>query len=113
MRKRRIGANYILWPGFPLLKNGYLLLDGRRVTDIVDTGGIVREIEGLEFYGGMLLPAGVLALSFERPEDGLLLPFWEELYTRMSGEEEGVALLKGADLRELCFRPGWTLERLV
>lgn len=113
MKVRKIGANYIFWPGFPLVKYGYLLLDGKSVTDVIDTGGAVREIEGLEFYGGLLLPAALSELTFERPEEGPLLPFLEELYTRLPREGKGVALLKGADLRNLCFRPGWVLERLA
>ena len=48
---RKIAANYICLPGFPLVKNGYVILEQGRVKDVVDTGGRIREIQGLEFYG--------------------------------------------------------------
>ena len=46
---RKIAANYICLPGFPLVKNGYVILEQGRVKDVVDTGGRIREIQGLEF----------------------------------------------------------------
>ena len=45
---RKIAANYICLPGFPLVKNGYVILEQGRVKDVVDTGGRIREIQGLE-----------------------------------------------------------------
>ena len=50
---RKIAANYICLPGFPLVKNGYVILEQGWVKDVVDTGGRIREIQGLEFYGGL------------------------------------------------------------
>ena len=52
---RKIAANYICLPGFPLVKNGYVILEQGRVKDVVDTGGRIREIQGLEFYGGLIV----------------------------------------------------------
>ncbi len=43
---RKIAANYICLPGFPLVKNGYVILEQGRVKDVVDTGGRIREIQG-------------------------------------------------------------------
>ena len=56
---RKIAANYICLPGFPLVKNGYVILEQGRVKDVVDTGGRIREIQGLEFYGGLIVAAYV------------------------------------------------------
>lgn len=56
---RKIAANYIFLPGYPLVRNGYVVIDGQNVVDVVNTGGFIREIPGLEFYGGMIV-AGFL-----------------------------------------------------
>lgn len=69
---RKIAANYICLPGFPLVKNGYVILEQGRVKDVVDTGGRIREIQGLEFYGGLIVAAYVAAYQ-ERLEEGDLL----------------------------------------
>ena len=52
---RKIAANYILLPGFEFVKNGYIVLKDGMVVDVVNTGGEIREIPCLEFYGGMLV----------------------------------------------------------
>lgn len=52
---RKIAANYILLPGFEFVKNGYVVLKDGMVVDVVNTGGEIREIPCLEFYGGCLL----------------------------------------------------------
>ena len=52
---RKIAANYILLPGFEFVKNGYVVLKDGMVVDVVNTGGEIREIPCLEFYGGMLV----------------------------------------------------------
>ena len=53
---RKIAANYICLPGFPLVKNGYVILEQGRVKDVVDTGGRIREIQDSKkeicFYPG-------------------------------------------------------------
>ena len=52
---RKIAANYILLPGFEFVKNGYVVLKDGKVMDVVNTGGEIREIPCLEFYGGMIV----------------------------------------------------------
>ena len=84
---RKIAANYICLPGFPLVKNGYVILEQGRVKDVVDTGGRIREIQGLEFYGGLIVAAYVAAYQERLEEGDLLLPCW----TRSTvGEEKSI-----------------------
>jgi len=57
---RKITANYI----FPLsskpLKNGIIVLDDDNcVIDLIDTKGKLKEIQNLEFYGGIIVPGFV------------------------------------------------------
>lgn len=76
---RKIAANYICLPGFPLVKNGYVILEQGRVKDVVDTGGRIREIQGLEFYGGLIVAAYVAAYQERLEEGDLLLPWLDEI----------------------------------
>ena len=48
---RKIAANYIFLPGYPLVRNGYVVIDGQNGVDVVNTGGFIREIPGFDFYG--------------------------------------------------------------
>ena len=84
---RKIAANYICLPGFPLVKNGYVILEQGWVKDVVDTGGRIREIQGLEFYGGLIVAAYVAAYQ-ERLEEG---------------DYQGVGIWEGADLLKLTW----------
>ncbi len=108
---RKIGANYIYWPGSPLIKNGYLeCLEGQSWR-VVDTGGIFREIAGLEFYGGMLVPAGVCGkVACLRPEQPFLSQL-DTLYAQGVSVAE-VAIIEGADLRTLIWKAGATVRKL-
>ncbi len=54
---RKISAHYILTEEGHFLKYGILLLDDNgMVLGVRDQGGIMGEEEGLEFYGGILVP---------------------------------------------------------
>ena len=88
---RKIAANYICLPGFPFVKNGYVILEQGRVKDVVDTGGRIREIQGLEAYQGRL------------EEGDLLLPWLDEIYRRGGKEYQGVGIWEGADLLKLTW----------
>ena len=57
---RRITAHYIFPVNKPPLKYGILEVDGNgMITDIIDTGGRLREEFNLEFYPGIILPGFV------------------------------------------------------
>ena len=96
---RKIAANYICLPGFPLVKNGYVILEQGRVKDVVYTQELLRKIQGLEFYGGL-----IVAAYQERLEEGdLLLPWLDEIYRRGGEEYQGVGIWEGADLLKLTW----------
>jgi hypothetical protein len=55
---RKIAANFIYLTPNQLLYNGYLVIDQQGIIiSIVDTGGKIPEIENLEYYSGILIPA--------------------------------------------------------
>jgi len=59
---RRLSAHYILPGDGRVLKYGILELDSEgRVLSLVDTGGTLRETQGLEFFNGVLVPGFVNA----------------------------------------------------
>ena len=59
---RKIAANYIFPISREPLKNGILILnDDGRVSDIIDTGGTMQEMEHLEFYNGIIVPGFINA----------------------------------------------------
>ncbi len=57
MKLRKITANYIYTAADRPLKNGILVLENSTIVDIISREDDVKEIAGLEFYGGMLVPA--------------------------------------------------------
>lgn len=109
---RKIGANYIFLPGFPLVKNGYLLWDNGEVTDVVNTGGGVKEIQGLEFYGGLIV-AGYVKGMRERLKAGEdIVSVLNELYQEKGYDYQSLALVEGADLLNRIFRENITIQIL-
>lgn len=94
---RKIASNYIYLPGFPLVKNGYVIWDSGRVTDVVDTGGIIKEIPGLEFYGGLIV-AGYVKNMENRLKTGVhILSVLNEFYREKGADYQSLALIEGAD----------------
>ena len=91
---RKIAANYIFVPGWPLVKNGYVEISGFQGVRVVDTHGQIKEIAGLEFYGckSLLLP------------EVEILPFLERLFAQKGNVYQRVALIEGADLIRLVWK---------
>lgn len=57
---RKISANYIFPVTGKALKNGIIVLDSNNViTELIDTGGNLKETANLEFYNGILVPGFV------------------------------------------------------
>ena len=109
---RKGGANYIYLPGFPLVKNGYTVLNGSVVTEVVDTGGVVRELPALEFYGGMLVASELAGKEGSFAAGEPLLPCIDALYETLCAAANGLAILEGADLQTLTGRPGMKIRSL-
>ena len=73
---RKVAANYIFLPGSPLVKNGYVEISALRGVRVVDTQGEIKEIPGLEFYGGMIVPDYVCEHKQEWEPGMEMLPFF-------------------------------------
>ncbi len=59
---RKIAATYIFPVEQPPLKNGILVCDDQgTIREVIDTGGILKEQAGLEYYNGFLVPGFVNA----------------------------------------------------
>ena len=101
---RKIAANYVFLPGKPLLKQGYVVWDDGAVREVVDTGGELREIHGLEFYGGMIVPDYVCACKSLLLPEVEILPFLERLFAQKGNVYQRVALIEGADLIRLVWK---------
>lgn len=57
---RKISATYIFPVSKKPLKNGILILDDdNRVVELIDTKGKIKEIAGLEYYSGVIVPGFV------------------------------------------------------
>ncbi|MDE7375016.1 MAG: hypothetical protein K2M86_06815 [Odoribacter sp.] len=101
---RKVAANYIFLPGAPLVKNGYVEVSALRGMRVVDTQGEIREIPGLEFYGGMIVPDYVCEHKHEWLPGMEMLPFLERLYARRGDVFRKIAIIEGADLRRLVWQ---------
>ena len=57
---RKISANYIFPVSGPPHKNGIVVVEKTgKILEVIDTGGDLREIAGLEFYNGIIVPGFV------------------------------------------------------
>jgi len=62
---RKISASYIIPNTGDPIKNGILILnDDNSVAELIDTRGIVKEIQDLEYYSGVLVPGFVDVFTF-------------------------------------------------
>jgi cytosine/adenosine deaminase-related metal-dependent hydrolase len=58
---RYIAANYVFPVTSAPLKNGIVVLENNTIIEIIDTQGKIKEIAGMEFYNGVLIPGFVNA----------------------------------------------------
>lgn len=94
---RKIAANYILLPGFPLIKNGYAILKEEGV-EAVDTEGVIREMAGMEFYGGLLVPAYIREYENSFSCGDKMLPLLKQYFAERGNNFRQLAIIEGADL---------------
>lgn len=100
---RKISANYIFLPGFPLVKNGYVVFREGKEPEVRDTGGEIMEFAGLEFYGGMIVPDYVCGETERFVPDSPFLPVLDEIYREYGKDYLRPALVEKADLRNLIW----------
>lgn len=99
---RKIAANYIFLPGYPLVKNGYVVLSAGKIEAVVTGKGEIEETERLEFYGGMIIANHLPAEMLKEWCGKEIIPLLTDYYASHP-VCTGIALLTGADLRRLLF----------
>lgn len=107
---RKIAANYIYWPGEALVKNGYVEVSASGVK-VVATGGQIKEIAGLEFYGGLIVPDYICGCEGKFVPGEELLPALNDL-ARKGKTSVRLAIIEGADLRALTWKEGARIRLL-
>ncbi|MDR0981721.1 MAG: hypothetical protein LBM07_00560 [Culturomica sp.] len=112
-RIRKIGANYIFIPEYPLTKNGYLVIDNNNITNIVDTGGIIKEFHGLEFYGGMIVDLRCKTIILQNIVGENIIKVLTDFYRSLSSATDGIAVLESADLKNMRFTALNRLKTLI
>lgn len=109
---RKIAANYIFLPGQKLVKNGYVVDEGEGNVQVVDTGGQIREMQGLEFYGGILVPDYVKEQAVRFVPGCNLWEVLTLLYQKNGFSYKRFALVEKADLQHFTWRPETTVRLL-
>lgn len=109
---RRIAANYIYLPGYALVKNGYVELCGKGDIRVIDTGGRIKEIAGLEFYGGLIVPGFVCDSMALFESNASLLTVLDQLFAQHHNAFNRIAIIEGADLREMIWKNGARIRLL-
>lgn len=56
---RKIASNYVYLPGYGLKKNACVSIENKQIIGVEVFESGVIEIEGVEFYGGMIVPSFV------------------------------------------------------
>lgn len=109
---RKIAANYIYLPGNALVKNGYIVIEENRIIEVKDTEGKIYETEGLEFYGGLIVPDYFLKYAGTLQEGDRLTVALDRCYETEEGGAFGPAIIEGADLRSMVWRQGAAVRKL-
>ena len=89
-----------------MVKNGYIVFGDNGSVEVVDTGGEVREIAGLEFYGGLIVPDFVCRISSDFRIDAPILPVLDSVFSLYSDCAVKAAIIEGADLRSFVWKAG-------
>lgn len=78
---RKISAHYLFPIDSPPLKFGIVTCNATgEIIEVIDTGGVFREIASLEFYNGILVPGFVKQLNHTDQDilDKLKTLFWAD-----------------------------------
>lgn len=112
---RKVSANYIYCPDYGFLKFGIIVLDDKgNIVELVDTRGSIREIEGLEFYSGLIVVGRIEALELEKYLEREDLMLEEILSELLEGKnKEGLSILSDVDLIDFKIRSSTKLKILI
>lgn len=110
---RLITANYVFLPGSLLMKYGIVCLEDRKVVEVIDTGGKIREQAGLEFYGGLLADGRVKECLTWSAGDPLLECLSGCYNAKGLLQGEGLCLIEQADLTNFLWLPESRIIQLV
>lgn len=105
---RKIAANYIYLPGYKLVKNGYVLYKEAENLQIVEMGEL-RDIAGLEFYGGMIVADYVCGYAGKFVAGNAMITDLNRIYADKGNTGFSLAIIEGADLKNLV----WTKETRI
>ena len=109
---KKIASNYIFMPGFPLIRNGYIEWEKGEFLRVVHTDGLLQELPGLEFYGGLLVSSRVQELVRFWTPGMQILPEIERLYHSLHDPLDGLSLIAGIDYKEFRWEKRATIELL-
>lgn len=98
---REIAANYIYLPKAGLIKNAYISYCETGFGMLTDPGIGIREIQGLEFYGGIIVAGYVKRFASLFHDGAELLSVLDEIYQNQGKQLEGLCIIEGADLVNL------------
>lgn len=110
---RKITANYIYTPDSGFLKFGIIVLDDdARIQDIIDTKGSIKEMQGLEFYSGLVSVGRIEKEEFLRYTE--VVEIEVVLRKILSGREpKGLTIFNDLDLANFLIKPTTTIKILV
>lgn len=110
---RKITANYIYTPDLGFLKYGIIVLDDNAcVLDIIDTNGFMKEIQGLEFYSGLIVVGRIEKEEFLKYKGKLKLDVF--LHDILIGKEAyGLTIFKDVDLTNFLIKTTSSIDIIV
>ena len=108
---RKIASNYIITPEGELVKQAYFILNEGKICgwDILPDQG--REIHGVEFYSGMLIPGNFNLSGVERGES--ILSFIDRKRALGGNDQYAVSLVSCLDWSSMCVTEQTTVSRIV
>lgn len=112
---RKITANYIYSPDTGFLKFGIIEIDDRAcIIEIVDTNGCIKEIQGLEFYSGLVVTGRIENpefLKLKEQQDLRLNVLLENILA--TKQNEGLTILHDVDLTNFLIKSTSSVEILA
>lgn len=112
---RKVSANYVYSPDLGFIKYGIIVLnDDAFVEEIIDTKGMIKEIQGLEFYSGLLVSGRIYRHElFNSACKGEVM--LEKILDNVLQEKDkiGLTILNDVDYNDFTIRPTTTANILA